>query len=89
MTEVRRTEPSPEGRLSELFFSIVTRKVLERGNFISRDDLVFKPMRFIITYSETAKPFAGQPLEARGGCLNARWIAGSARGSTSMPGCTA
>lgn len=52
----------------ELFFSIVTRKVLKGGNFSSRADLVSKMMRFINTYNETAKPFAwtysGQPLKA-------------------------
>jgi transposase len=51
----------------ELFFSIVTRKVLKRGNFSSRGDLVSKLMRFITSYNETAKPFAwtytGQPLK--------------------------
>jgi transposase len=51
----------------ELFFSIITRKVLRRGNFSSRDDLVSKLMRFIVAYNETAKPFAwtysGQPLK--------------------------
>jgi len=51
----------------ELFFSIVTRKVLKRGNFSSRDDLVSKLMRFITGYNETATPFAwtysGQPLK--------------------------
>lgn len=52
---------------AELFFSILTRKVLKRGNFSSRDDLVSKIMRFIASYNETAKPFAwtysGQPLK--------------------------
>jgi transposase len=51
----------------ELFFSIVTRKVLKRGNFSSRDDLVSKLMRYIVSYNETARPFAwtysGQPLK--------------------------
>lgn len=51
----------------ELFFSIITRKVLRHGNFSSRDDLVSKLMRFIIAYNETANPFAwtysGQPLK--------------------------
>lgn len=51
----------------ELFFSIVTRKVLKRGNFASREDLVSKLMRFILSYNETARPFAwtysGQPLK--------------------------
>ena len=49
-----------------LFFSIGTRKVLKRGNFSSRNDLVSKLMRYIISYNETARPFAwtysGQPL---------------------------
>jgi hypothetical protein len=51
----------------ELFFSIITRKVLKRGNLTSRDDLVSKLMRFIKNYNETAKPFAwtysGRPLK--------------------------
>jgi transposase len=51
----------------ELFFSIATRKVLKRGNFVSREDLVSKLMRYIVAYNETAKPFAwtysGQPLK--------------------------
>jgi len=52
----------------ELLFSIVTRKVLKRGSFASRDDLVSKIMRFIIKRNETATPFAwtytGEPLKA-------------------------
>lgn len=51
----------------ELFFSIITRKVLKRGNFCSRDDLISKLMRYIELYNKTAKPFAwtysGQPLK--------------------------
>jgi transposase len=51
----------------ELFFSIITRKVLKRGNFSSRQDLVSKLMRFITSYNDTARPFAwtysGQPLK--------------------------
>jgi len=51
----------------ELFFSIITRKVLKRGSFTSRADLVSKLMRYIASYNETAKPFAwtysGQPLK--------------------------
>lgn len=41
----------------ECFFSILTRKVLRRGEFSSREDLVDKMMRFIVHYSESAKPF--------------------------------
>ena len=50
----------------ELFFSILTRKVLRNGNFVSRADLVTKLMTFIERYNTTAGPFAwtytGQPL---------------------------
>lgn len=41
----------------ECFFSILTRKVLRRGEFSSRDDLVAKLMAFIDHHSATAKPF--------------------------------
>lgn len=41
----------------ECFFSILSRKVLRRGEFSSRDDLVAKMMAFIDHHSETAKPF--------------------------------
>lgn len=51
----------------ELFFSILTRKVLRRGSFTSRDDLVTKVMGYINRYNETAKPFAwtysGKPMK--------------------------
>ncbi len=50
----------------ELFFSIITRKVIKRGSFTSRADLVSKLMRYIASYNQTAKPFAwtysGKPL---------------------------
>jgi transposase len=52
----------------ELFFSILQRKVIRNGNFISRDDLITKMLTFIATYDEKAKPFkwtyAGDPLVA-------------------------
>lgn len=52
----------------ELFFSILTRKVLKRGSFSSRHDLVAKIMRFIEARNKTARPFiwtySGQPLRA-------------------------
>ena len=41
----------------ECFFSILTRKLLRRGEFSSRQDLVDKMMAFIAHYSENAKPF--------------------------------
>lgn len=52
----------------ELFFSILTRRLLKRGEFESRDDLVAKIMGFIAEYDRTAKPFRwtydGTPLKA-------------------------
>ena len=51
----------------ELFFSILTRRVLRRGNFTNREDLVSKIMGYIDRYNESAKPFAwtysGKPLK--------------------------
>jgi transposase len=41
----------------ELFFSILTRRMLRRGDFTSRQDLIDKILNFISTYNQTAKPF--------------------------------
>jgi len=41
----------------EIFFSILTRRMLRRGDFASRHDLANKITTFIQTYNETAKPF--------------------------------
>jgi transposase len=41
----------------EIFFSILTRRMLRRGDFASRSDLAEKITTFIQTYNETAKPF--------------------------------
>jgi len=41
----------------ELFFSILTRRMLRRGDFTSRQDLIDKIINFIQTYNQTAKPF--------------------------------
>lgn len=50
----------------ELFFSILSRKVLRNASFTSREDLVDRLMRFITDYDTTARPFAwtytGDPL---------------------------
>jgi transposase len=52
----------------ELFFSILTRRLLRRGEFASRQDLADKIMNFIEVYDRTAKPFRwtydGSPLKA-------------------------
>jgi transposase len=51
----------------ELFFSILTRQLLRRGEFASRDDLVARIMAFIASHNRTATPFAwtydGSPLK--------------------------
>ena len=41
----------------EIFFSILTRRMLRRGDFTSREDLAQKITTFIETYNRTAKPF--------------------------------
>jgi transposase len=41
----------------EIFFSILTRRMLRRGDFASRHDLIEKITKFINTYNHTAKPF--------------------------------
>ena len=41
----------------EIFFSILARRLLRRGDFTSRDDLTEKITNFIPTYNRTAKPF--------------------------------
>lgn len=41
----------------EIFFSILTRRMLRRGDFASRDDLIEKITKFIKVYNRTAKPF--------------------------------
>lgn len=50
----------------ELWFSILTRRLLKRGIFTSRNDLTEKLESFITTYNQTAQPFAwtyaGKPL---------------------------
>jgi transposase len=50
----------------ELFFSILSRRLLKRGTFKSKDDLTTQLLSFIDRYNPTAKPFAwtyaGKPL---------------------------
>ncbi|MCA1704069.1 MAG: IS630 family transposase [Actinobacteria bacterium] len=52
----------------ELFLSIISRRLLRRGEFASRDELIAKIMGFIENYNRTAKPFRwtydGTPLKA-------------------------
>jgi len=52
----------------ELFFSILTRRLLRRGIFTSKADLRTQLLTFIERYNPTAKPFAwtyqGKPLHA-------------------------
>jgi transposase len=53
---------------AELFFSILTRRLLRRGEFTSREDLADKIENFTNAYNRTAKPFRwtydAQPLKA-------------------------
>ena len=53
---------------AELFFSILTRRHLRRGEFTSRQDLADKIATFVDVYNRTAKPFRwtydGRPLKA-------------------------
>jgi len=50
----------------ELFFSILSRRLLKRGSFTSKDDLKAQLLSFVDRYNPTAKPFAwtyqGKPL---------------------------
>lgn len=50
----------------ELFFGILTRKVIRRGIFKSRQELVQRLMAFIAAYNAEARPFqwtySGNPL---------------------------
>ena len=52
----------------EIFFSILWRRLLKNGSFISEADLAEQMLAFIETYNQTAKPFkwtyAGKVLEA-------------------------
>lgn len=50
----------------EIWFSILVRRVIKRGNFTSVDDLQAKILAFIEYFNQTAKPFrwtyTGRPL---------------------------
>ena len=53
----------------EIWFSILARKVIRRGNFLSKDDLKEKLVSFIVYFNKAmAKPFRwtyqGKPLKA-------------------------
>ena len=52
----------------ELFFSILERRLLRRGEFDSVEDLANRIMEFINDYNRRAKPFRwtydGRPLKA-------------------------
>ena len=53
---------------AELFFSILTRRLLRRGEFTSQQDLTDQIKKFVTVYNRTAKPFRwtydGRPLKA-------------------------
>ena len=52
----------------ELFFSILTRRLLRRGEFATRAELINRVMAFIADYDTTARPFRwtydASPLKA-------------------------
>ncbi len=52
----------------EIWFSILVRRVIKRGNFTSLDDLRARILAFIAYFNQTAKPFqwtyTGRPLVA-------------------------
>lgn len=51
----------------ELFFSVLTRRVLRHGDFSSRDDLIDKLEQYVVNLNERAKPYKwtydGTPLK--------------------------
>jgi len=52
----------------EISFSTISRRLLRRGGFTSREDLAHKILTFIEVYDRTAKPYrwtyTGEPLKA-------------------------
>jgi hypothetical protein len=52
----------------EIWFSILVRRVIKRGNFLSVDDLRAKILAFVAYFNRTAHPFrwtyTGRPLVA-------------------------
>ena len=47
----------PEGRLIEIFFSIIQKKVVSPNDFASLDDLSATLLAFVHRYNRTARPF--------------------------------
>jgi hypothetical protein len=48
---------SPQGRLIEQWFGVLTRRLIRRGDFTSRDDLDDKITAFTILYNKNARPY--------------------------------
>jgi hypothetical protein len=52
----------------EIFFSVLQRRLLRRGEFTSRAQLASKILEFICSYDDKARPFRwsydGRPLKA-------------------------
>jgi transposase len=52
----------------EMWFSILSRRLLKRGEFASVDELISRIMKYIAEYNSKAKPFRwtydGSPLKA-------------------------
>jgi len=59
-TGTRRAQPldsSPQGRLIEIFFGIITRQAIRRGAFNSVTDLIGAITRFIDNWNTDCQPF--------------------------------
>jgi hypothetical protein len=54
---VRASRRAYRLNIVEIFFSILTRRMLRRGEFTSRQDLADKILKFIEVYNRTAEPF--------------------------------
>ena len=54
--------------MAEIFFSIIQRRLLRRGEFTSRAHLAGKILEFTCAYDDKARPFRwsydGRPLKA-------------------------
>jgi len=51
-------DPAPQGRLIEIFFSIIQKKVISPNNFANLAELASTLLAFVQRYSKTAKPFS-------------------------------
>jgi len=50
-------DPHPQGRLIEIFFSVIQKKVVSPNDFASLDQLSSTLLAFVGRYNQTARPF--------------------------------